>query len=165
MTLGRKFLLLPLVAAFASLPLPASADRVWLADGPAPNPPSVAVQTEQRVPLDRSLPSGHAEAFFWIETGGDQMVRGQRRPRLILVVRYGSTEVRRLIATCANPSRGSALAAATATELELALCDGEFWLTTGAGRVVVRRGPTARGPVVATFQLPAGIERAMKPID
>jgi hypothetical protein len=108
------------------------------------------------------LAEGRAEAFFTLDTGKDQMTEKSRPAALVLVVRYRSEELRRPVATCKAPSLGSALGGGTERELEVALCDGEFWLVAEPGRVLVMRMDSTPKTVVEVA-LPWPNVRAVKP--
>ena len=151
---------------FLVLATPASAATgSWLiADGTG-RPPSQEGRGHSAGESIRSLAvplsPDRAEAFFLVETGRDQMTLHRPASRLILVLRYRTTEIRRRVAECRSASRGSALAPSDETNLELAICNGEYWLTTGAGKVRVRRGDSRHGRIVTSLPLPAGIDRAV----
>lgn len=90
-----------------------------------------------RIQLAQPLPTGHAEAFFRFETGGDQMTYTEKEVGLMVVVRNGNSEYRKMIASCPDPGRGSALGGGTEIVLDVAICDGEFWLMSYPGYVTV----------------------------
>jgi len=117
------------------------------------------------VRLATPLPAGRAEAFFKLDTGGDQMTRRPKEAGLVVVVRIESNEYRQTIASCVDPGLGSALGGGTERELEVAICDGEYWLVSEPGIVsVVRMDRKPNGQQVARFDLPGGV-RAVRPQD
>ena len=135
--------------------------------------PAVEDQQAARRPLDSTfvkarsstaLPPGRAEAFFTLNTGADQMGQRPKEAGLVVVIRVGSDEYRRTIASCREPGLGTALGGGTERELEVAACDGEYHLISEPGTVTVRRvdGQT-RDEVVARFPLPDPRARAVRP--
>jgi hypothetical protein len=117
------------------------------------------------VRLATPLPAGRAEAFFKLDTGGDQMTQRPKEAGLVVVVRVESNEYRQTIASCVDPGLGSALGGGTERELEVAVCDGEYWLVSEPGIVsVVRMDKKPDGEQVARFDLPDGV-RAVQPPD
>jgi hypothetical protein len=100
-----------------------------------------------------------ARASFDVYTGGDQMTQSVSPPRrLDLVIAFAAHEYRRSIATCADPAVGSALGGGTPRELDVAYCDGEYWLISEAETIRVDRiRPPADTSEVARFVLPAGL--------
>lgn len=141
----------------------------------APDPgPAVPLQARSKRSLDATprrsaftpaLPAGSAQAFFALDTGRDQLASA-KEAGLELVVRFGATELRQTIASCAEPALGSALGGGTSAVLEVAICGSEIWLQTREGRVFASRvdGP-GRETVLATIALPAGVARAVSPPD
>ena len=118
-----------------------------------------------KVPLITPLAPGRAEAFFKLDTGGDQMTQHPKEAGLMVVVRVESNEYRQTIASCQNPGIGSALGGGTERELEVAICDGEYWLVTEPGIViVVRMDKNPSGEEVTRFNLPGNV-RAVRPQD
>jgi hypothetical protein len=123
-----------------------------------------AVSTEaKRRPLDQAprettlrtpLPDRQAVAFFAVDTGGDQLSTSRKEAGLEVVVRFRSRELRQTIASCADPSTGSALGGGTERELEVALCGGEYWLIAEPGRVVVERKDSTPPAQVCGIALP-----------
>lgn len=120
-------------------------------------------RTPRSVPTKSSLPERTALAFFALNTGGDQMTLSRKQAGLEAVVRYQDKELRQTIASCSDPSLGSALGGGTDRELEVAFCDGEFWLIAEPGRITVERKdqPTVR--VVSSIPLPWPTVRARHP--
>jgi hypothetical protein len=79
------------------------------------------------------------------------------------VVRVEGDEYRQTIASCRNPGLGSALGGGTERELEVALCNGEYWLVSEPGTVfVVRMDKKPDGEQVTRFDLPGSV-RAVRP--
>lgn len=116
-----------------------------------------------RIPLAEPLPAGHAEAFFRFETGGDQMTYTKKEVGLMVVVKNGNSEYRQMIASCPDPGRGSALGGGTETVLDVAICDGEYWLMSHPGYVtVVRVEQSSDMHEITKFPL-AGGARAVLP--
>lgn len=116
-----------------------------------------------RIHLQTSVPPGRAEAFFELDTGGDQMTQRPKEAGLIIVVRVGIDEYRQTIASCHEPSLGSALGGGTERELEVAICDGEYWLVSEPGSVsVVRMDRKPGGEPITRFDLPDRV-RAVSP--
>ena len=114
--------------------------------------------------VSQPLPAGRAEALFALNTGADQMTTRGKEAGLVAIVRFGDRELRQTIATCPDPSLGSALGGGGERELEVALCNGEYHLISEAGAVTVLRvDKKAAGEVVARFTLPAADMRAIKP--
>lgn len=114
--------------------------------------------------LQSSLPEGRAEAFFELETSGDQMAQPTKPARLVMVLRHGNTEQRVEISTCKEAALGSALGGGTETVLEVAGCGDFFSLETGAGFVDVRRLTSGEDRErVVRRPLPPGVERAVRP--
>ncbi len=131
------------------------------AETPAPvperKPRTLDVQPVQSK-LTTTLPAGKAEALFRLDTGGDQMTQTAREAGLVVVVRVGEDEYRQTIASCAEPGLGSALGGGTERELEVALCNGEFYLVSEPGLVtVVPVKDGVEGPPIARFELPDGM--------
>jgi len=91
------------------------------------------------------------------------MVLARKTPRLSVLVRYQSNTLQQTLASCAEPSMGSALGGGTERELDVALCEGEFWLIAERGAVWVEERSTTPARVVAQFQLPWPDVRAVKP--
>jgi len=121
--------------------------------------------TPVKTPLQTPVPPGRAEAFFELNTGGDQMVLRPKEAGLMVVVRVGIDEYRQTIASCPDPGLGSALGGGTERELEIAVCDGEYWLISEPGRVsVVRMDRKPGGETITQFDLPDGV-RAVSPRD
>lgn len=119
--------------------------------------------TPVRVQLAQSLPANHAEAFFRFNTGGDQMTYTKKEVGLMVVVRNGNSEYRQMIASCPDPGRGSALGGGTETVLDVAICDGEFWLMSYPGYVtVVRVEESSDTHQIARFSLGESV-RAVLP--
>ena len=87
-----------------------------------------------------------------------------RPARLEAVVRVKDQELVRTIAACQSPSTGSALGGGGERELEVALCDGEFWLVSEPGvvRVEEMTAPNQRREV-ARFELGGAEVRAVSP--
>lgn len=116
-----------------------------------------------RIPLTQPLPAGHAEAFFRFETGGDQMTYTKKEVGLMVVVRNRNSEYRQMIASCSDPGRGSALGGGTETVLDVAICDGEYWLMSHPGYVtVVRVEQNSDMHEITKFSLTEGV-RAVLP--
>ena len=114
--------------------------------------------------LPSPLPSGKAEAFFALDTGQDQMTDRSKAPGLVVVVRYASTELRQMVATCRDPALGSALGGGTDTILEVAGCDGELRLISQPGQVCVDRiGKDDTSTTIARIPLPKSDMRATTP--
>ena len=106
---------------------------------------------ELKQPLDKGL----AEAYFKLNLSGDQMMQKARKAELLLVVRYEDKEYRQVIAKCKHPSLGNVLGGGTVRELEVALCNGEYWLISEPGSVIVlRMDKKSNGIKVACFELP-----------
>ena len=114
-------------------------------------------------PIDPPLAAGRAEAYFTLDTGRDQMSEGTVQSQLIVVVRYGDTEQRHIIAHCRESALGTALGGGTAELLEVAGCDGEYWLETGSGMVKVSRIAHNAQTEVFRLDLPLGIDAAVRP--
>jgi hypothetical protein len=109
--------------------------------------------------LEKPLPPGRAEAFFKLDTSGDQMTLTSFEAGLIVVVRVGADQYQQTIASCPEPSLGSALGGGTERELEIAFCNGEFWLIAELGSVaVMRMDRKSGGELIARFDLPAGVK-------
>jgi hypothetical protein len=118
-----------------------------------------------KVLLKTPLPPGRAEAFIALDTGADQMMRSRKEAGLMVVVRSENNEYKQTIASCQNPSLGSALGGGTERELEVAICDGEYWLISEPGVVsVLRMDKEPRGKQVFRFTLPGNI-LAVRPQD
>ncbi len=118
-----------------------------------------------RIRLHTPIPPGRAEAFFKLDTGGDQMTQRPKEAGLMVVVRVGIDEYRQTIASCQDPGLGSALGGGTERELEVAICDGEYWLVSEPGSVsVVRMDKKPNGEPVTRFDLPDSV-RAVRPQD
>lgn len=114
--------------------------------------------------LSAPMPAGKAQAYFELYTGGDHMTERRSEAGLVLVVRYGSSEFRQTIASCQEPGIGNVLWDGTETELEVTYCNGEYWLITEAGKVLVQKGDrTKRDNIITQIPLPPGIDRAVKP--
>jgi hypothetical protein len=115
--------------------------------------------------LSIPLPSGASEALFAVDTGGDQMTTGARKAaRLVLIVRYGASEIRQIIASCRETALGSALGGGTPTDLEVAGCDGEYRLVSIPGEVLVQRIDDGHSPSTVTrIPLPSKGMRAVSP--
>jgi hypothetical protein len=114
--------------------------------------------------LAKRVPSGKAEAYFALDSGADQMTTNRKEARLIVIVRFGSTELRHIIASCGHPSLGSALGGVSDTVLEVAYCNGEYRLLSEAGKVLVQQqGAGKRLRIVTTIPLPAGTTQIVKP--
>lgn len=117
----------------------------------------------RRTALTRALPRGIAEASFELDTGGDQGA-SPKQAGLAVVVRFSRTELRQRIASCDEPSLGSALGGGADGVLEVALCGAEFWLTTGGGKVIAKRHDEQGHDLeVANIPLPQGIAQAVRP--
>lgn len=115
-----------------------------------------------RVRLLQPLPASEAEAFFRLETGADQMTQTRKEAGLMVVVRHGDNEYRQVISSCPDPGLGSALGGGTETELEVAICDGEYWLISHPGFVTVLRvEKTSGAQEIARFSLPPGVRAAL----
>jgi hypothetical protein len=110
--------------------------------------------------LKDPLPDHRAEAFFSVNTGGDQMTLSRKQAGLELVVRYQAKELRQTIASCEEPSTGSALGGGTERELEVALCGGEYWLIAEPGQVLVERKDSTPPALVSAIPLPWSSVRA-----
>jgi hypothetical protein len=119
----------------------------------------------RRSPVSPALPAGIAQAFFALDTGRDQLASA-KEAGLELVVRFGATELRQTIASCADPGLGSALGGGTTEVLEVAICGAEIWLQTRDSRVFASRvdGP-GRETLLATIALPPEVARAVSPSD
>jgi hypothetical protein len=118
-----------------------------------------------RIRLQTPVPPGRAEAFFKLDTGGDQMTQRPKEAGLMVVVRVGIDEYRQTIASCQDPGLGSAFGGGTERELEVAICDGEYWLVSEPGTVsVVRMDKKTGGEPVTRFDLPDSV-RAVGPQD
>jgi hypothetical protein len=127
--------------------------------------PSAPAPPEQTI-LSTPLAPGRAEAFFRFDTGGDQMSEGRRQPRLDVFVRFADRELRRPIASCDQPSRGTALGGGTERELDVALCGAEYWLISEPGVVrVVRVEDAIEKEDVARFELGDTKLRATSPAE
>jgi hypothetical protein len=121
---------------------------------------STPVRSQLATPLRR----GHAEAFFTLNTGADQMGQRPKEAGLVVVVRVGTDEYRQTIASCRDPGLGTALGGGTERELEVAACDGEYHLISEPGTVTVLRvDRQPPGDVVARFDLPNRSTRAVRP--
>ena len=114
-------------------------------------------------PIAPPLAAGRAEAYFTLDTGRDQMSEGAVQSQLIVVVRYGNTEQRHIIARCRESALGTALGGGTGKLLEIAGCDGEYWLETGGGVVKVSRITQNAQTEVFRLDLPKGIDAAVTP--
>ena len=113
-------------------------------------------------PLKTPLPKGMVEAFFNdLDTGGDQMSRA-REAGMVLVVRMGDAEYRQTIASCRNPVRSTELGGGNARELEVAMCNGEYWLVTEPGLLQVIRKGNQPEQSITQFKLPDNV-RAVSP--
>lgn len=114
-------------------------------------------------PYSPSLPSGRAEAYFDLDTGADQMIGRPKQAALVVIVRYGSKQLRQRIASCQEPSLGSALGGGQ-DPLEVAFCDGEYWLVAEPKSVLVLRIDAAGSRrEVTRIPLPPPIQRAVRP--
>lgn len=121
---------------------------------------SVPVKSRLATPL----PRGHAEAFFTLNTGADQLGQRPKEAGLVVVVRVGADEYRQTVASCREPGLGTALGGGTDRELEVAACDGEYHLISEPGTVsVLRVDQQPPGEVVARFNLPDRSTRAVRP--
>ncbi len=159
----RIGILTALLAACAPPEAPAPAPAPVAASQPAPasqgerRPRTLDAQPTQSR-LQSPLPPGRAEALFRLDTGGDQMTETAREAGLVVVVRVGADEYRQTIASCADPGLGSALGGGTERELEVAICNGEFYLVSEPGLVsVVPVKDGVEGKAIARFELPAGV--------
>lgn len=93
------------------------------------------------------------------------MTQRAKEAGLVLVVRVGMVEYRQTVASCRDPGLGSALGGGSERELEVAVCDGEYWLLSEPGSVsVVRMGKERGGRPVTRIQLPDRV-RAVTPRD
>ena len=114
--------------------------------------------------LQQTLPPDRAEAFFALNTGGDQLTTRSKEAGLVVVVRFGDREIRQTIATCSDPALGSALGGGGERELEVAMCNGEYRLISEPGVVqALRVDAQGANEVVASVRLPAAGLRAVKP--
>jgi len=142
---GTEIIFFEIVRASAKFPRPLDAEPV-------------------RTLLKTPLPPGRAEAFFAMNTGGDQMTLRPKEAGLMVVVRVGTDEYRQTIASCPDFGLGSALGGGTERELEVAMCDGEFWLMSEPGSVsVVRMNEKLNGETIARFNLPDGVRAIASP--
>ncbi|MGH8622588.1 MAG: hypothetical protein ACRET3_10650 [Burkholderiales bacterium] len=92
------------------------------------------------------------------------MTKQPKEAGLVVVVRIGRDEYRQTIASCRDPGLGSALGGGTGSVLEVAICDGEYWLLSEPGLVTVVRVDTRPDTQrVARFDLLDGTTRAVKP--
>lgn len=108
--------------------------------------------------LQSPLPAGKAEASFRLDTGADQMTETPREAGLVVVVRVGADEYRQTVASCAEPGLGSALGGGTERVLEVALCNGEYFLISEPGVVTVLPvNDGVEGQAIARFELPKGV--------
>jgi hypothetical protein len=115
------------------------------------------------VRLKIPLPPGRAEAFFKLDTGADQMTQRAKETGLVVVMRIGGDEYSQTISSCRDPGLGSALGGGTERELQVAICDGEYWLISEPGTVTVLRvDRKPDGDEVTRFNLPDDT-RAVKP--
>jgi hypothetical protein len=118
--------------------------------------------TPLRVRLLQPLPANEAEAFFRLETGADQLTQSRKEVGLMVVIRNGDDEYRQVISSCADPGLGSALGGGTETQLEIALCDGEYWLMSQPGSVsVLRVEKNLAAHEIVRFTLPTGTRAAL----
>jgi hypothetical protein len=114
--------------------------------------------------LAKALPSGRAEAFFELDTGGDIMGAPAKEAGLVLVVRHGAQEWRQTIASCAQPIRGNALGDLAGDHIDQAECDGHFEIVAAPGAVRVERSAGSGAPItVTTVALPDTKARAAVP--
>lgn len=135
-----------------------------------PAPGTLGAPTPRRIDtaprsgrLQRALEHGRAETWFEFDTGGDQM-GGPNEIGLTAVVRYEDRELRQTVASCNDPSKGSALGDLDETQLDLALCDHPFLLISQPGAVLVQRVEDDGTPSdVARFWLPTAVTRASNP--
>jgi hypothetical protein len=117
------------------------------------------------IKLNQPMELGRAEAFFELYTGGDQMSQQVKLVKLLIVLRYYDNEYRYIIASCSDPSLGSALGGGTNRVLEVALCNGEYWLISEPGKVIVlRTDEIHKGEIICNFELPDSI-KAVTPED
>ncbi len=113
--------------------------------------------------LETPLAPGQAVAFFKLDTGGDQMTQTPKEAGLVVVVRIGDYEYNQTIASCSDPGLGSALGGGTERELEVAICDGEYWLISEPGLVSVdRMDKKPAGEHITQIKLPDSV-RAKRP--
>jgi hypothetical protein len=133
----------------------------------APEPAVKARSTDLEpriVQLASPLPAGRVEAFFALDTGGDQMTLARKEAGLVVVVRFDRTELRRTIASCREAALGSVLGGGTETVLEVAGCDGEYWLISEPRQVRVDRvAPGGATTPIARTSLPSPELRAVSP--
>ena len=106
---------------------------------------------------EKSLPQGRVEAFFKIDTGGDHMMQRPKEAGMVLVVRMGDSEYRQTIASCRNPARSTEFGGRNARELEVAMCNGEYWLVTEPGLLQVILKDTQPEQTITTFKLPDNV--------
>lgn len=105
--------------------------------------------------LKTPLPAGRAEALFEMVLTGDQMSMTSTEVGLSIIVRHGDMEYRQIFASCRRPSSGSALGGGTERILEVAICNGEFWLISEPGLVSVHRmDKKTDGEEMLRFEIP-----------
>jgi hypothetical protein len=119
----------------------------------------------EKIQLKNPLPPGIVEAFFTLNTGSDQMLQQPKEAGLVVVVRLDVTEYRQTISSCTDPGLGSALGGGTERELEVAICNGEYWLVTEPGTLsVIRMDKKPEGESIFHLKLPKGVT-AVRPRD
>lgn len=126
-----------------------------------PRPVDTAPRATKTSP---ALSKERAEAFFSLDSGADRSDTSSRQAGLLVVVRFGAEKLEQVVATCRDPALGSALGGGSGEVLEVALCNGEFWLVSKPGEVLVNRiedGGTQS--VVTRIQLPPGTRPAQSP--
>lgn len=123
-------------------------------------PRAVDVHAARITALAHPLPPHMAQAFFALDTGADQAGGWRREAGLVVVLRAGAREERRTVASCREPSLGSALGDRAAHVLDIAFCGGEFQLHHDARRLaVVRIEPAGGQRTVIDLPLPADVDR------
>lgn len=127
---------------------------------PSPRPRAVDPQAARVATLPRALPPGLAQAFFALDTGADQAGGARREAGLVVVLRAGTREERRTVASCREPALGSALGDRVPPVIDIAFCGSEFQLRGDARQLAVVRMDTGGEPrTVVNLPLPAGVER------
>lgn len=86
------------------------------------------------------------------------MAAGPKEAGLVVVVRYADRELRQTIASCPDPSRGSALGGTAADVLDVASCGDLFRLRSEPGAVRVER-EDARGVRSTVSRIEVGADR------
>jgi hypothetical protein len=145
----------------------------WRAAGPSKKVPRQLDVAPVESVLPEAIPAGQALAWLELDTGGDTLSVRSLQTGLVLVVQFGTRQLRQVFASCPEGSKGSALGNFEKDVLDRAACGDLFRLSrkgsptengrSGPQLVVDKHLPNGSWQPTISLALPTEIRTVRNP--